>query len=248
MSQEYYMPRPVAPNEDWIARLLTISLWVSVAGLIMYGLFAYAFDDIAIIPESVQSVLVVIGSALIVAGAELNTPPTIVAIWRKIGRGQWNYFDLVICGLSLLGAIASILIVFSIRQPLLGETGWRSWAIAIGPLVLGVTVVIDYFGCAAELGLLRSEYDESMREWLTAKAEWDESHSIEPPVIEDTPIVGDKLSPEQAKSAILERWKQPDPPTYAEFAPVVGRSASMVGAYVRELRESGKLNGQGRHN
>jgi hypothetical protein len=240
------MPRPIEPSHDWIARLLTISLWVSVSGLVVYGLFAYAFDDIAIIPASVQSVLVVFGSALIVAGAELNTPPTLVAVFRKVGRNKHRSLDLMIAGLSLAGAIAAILILFSIRQRAFGESWWRRVMLDWGPIVLGVTVVIDYYGCAAELGLLRSEYDTEMREWLEAEQQWNESHADAQPVSEDQPVVGDKLSPEQAKSAILERWRQPNPPTYAEFAPVVGRSASMVGAYVRELRGEGKLNG--RHN
>lgn len=179
MNQPYYMPKPIEPSQDWIARLLGTSLVISVIGLSIYGLFAFAFDDIKIIPDAAQSVLVVIGSALIVIGAEMNTPPTLVAVWRKAGRGKATRMDYWICILSLIGGVAGVLIVFSIRQTLLGEDGWRAWTTAIGPLFVGVTIVIDYYGCAAELGLLRSDYDAEMREWLEAEQEWNQTHEIE---------------------------------------------------------------------
>ena len=192
---EYYMPQPIEPSRDWIARVLTFSLWVSVAGLIIYGAFAYAFDDIAIIPEPVQSVLVVIGSLLIVTGAELNTPPTLVAVFRKVGRGKQHWLDLAIGSLSLIGAIASILILFALRQPGFDGSRWRNGMLAWGPLALGITVVVDYFGSAAELGLLRAEYAEAMDQWLEDKRKWEESHALvsasEPPVSGDErPVVG----------------------------------------------------------
>ena len=182
MSQKYYMPRPVEPSQDWVGRLMSISLWVSVAGFVIYGLFAYAFEDIAIIPPVIQSMLVLLGSALIVTGAELNTPPTVVAVARKVGRGKDKNLDLVIASVSLVGAIAGALLMFALRQPNVSGVAWRQVVRNWGPLVIGVTVVIDYFGCASELGLLRSDYDTEMREWLEAEQDWNEAHGIEPEV------------------------------------------------------------------
>jgi len=159
---------------------MSVSLWISVAGFIVYGLFAYAFEDIAIIPPTVQSALVLAGSALIVTGAEVNTPPTIVAVARKYGRRKHQRLDLVIGCVSLAGAIAGALLMFALRQPNVQGIAWRQVVRNWGPLVIGVTVVIDYFGCAGELGLLRSDYDQEMREWLEAEQAWNEEHGIEP--------------------------------------------------------------------
>jgi len=182
MSNNYYMPRPIEPSRDWVGRLMSASLWISVAGFIVYGLFAYAFEDIAIIPPTVQSALVLVGSALIVTGAEVNTPPTIVAVARKYGRRKHQRLDLIIGCVSLAGAIAGALLMFALRQPNVQGIAWRQVVRNWGPLVIGVTVVIDYFGCASELGLLRSDYDIEMREWLEAEQEWNEAHGIEPEV------------------------------------------------------------------
>jgi len=182
MSNNYYMPRPIEPSRDWVGRLMSASLWISVAGFIVYGLFAYAFEDIAIIPPTVQSALVLAGSALIVTGAEVNTPPTIVAVARKFGRRKHQRLDLIIGCVSLAGAIAGALLMFALRQPNVQGIAWRQVVRNWGPLVIGVTVVIDYFGCASELGLLRSDYDIEMQEWLRAEQEWNEAHGIEPEV------------------------------------------------------------------
>ena len=192
MSQPYYMPKPVEPSRDWVGRLMSASLIVSVVGLAIYGLFAFAFGDVKVIPSAVQSWLVVIGSALIVTGAEMNTPAALVAVARKIGRKQQHWLDYVILAVSVIGGIAGVLIVFSSRQSALGENGWRAWALSWGPLFVGITVVLDYAGTSVELGLLRSEYDAEMSEWLEAEQEWNETHGIEAeqPVSEPWPTAG----------------------------------------------------------
>ena len=242
MNQPYYMPKPIEPSKDWIARLLGASLVISVIGLSIYGLFAFAFDDIEIIPDAVQSILVVIGSALIVVGAEMNTPPTLVAVWRKAGREKATWIDYTICTLSLIGGIAGVLVVFSIRQTLFGEDGWRAWTSAVGPLFVGVTIVIDYYGCAAELGLLRSDYDAEMREWLEAEQEWNQTHDVADEILPST-----QSTNEQIRDIVFAAYASDSPPTnYAEFGATIGKSASTVGYHVRALREAGKLNG--RHN
>ena len=239
MNNRYYMPKPIEPSQDWIARLLGASLVISVIGLSIYGLFAFAFDDIKIIPDAAQSVLVVVGSALIVVGAEMNTPPTVVAVWRKAGRGKATRMDYTICVLSLIGGIAGVLVVFSIRQPLLGEDGWRAWVSAVGPLFIGVTIVIDYYGCAAELGLLRSDYDAEMREWLEAEQAWNQSHDVVDEIAPST-----QPTNEQIRDIVFAAYASDNPPTnYAEFGATIGKSASTVGYHVRALREEGKLNG-----
>jgi len=182
MSNNYYMPRPVEPSKDWVGKLMSISLWVFAAGLAIYGLFALASDDIYVIPQVVQSWLVVIGSALITLGAEMNTPPTIVAVMRKIGRRQFHWLDCLIGALSLVGAMVGLWMVFAQRQEMNSATGWRAFVRDYGPILIGLTMIADYYGCGSELGLLRSDYDIEMQEWFRAEQEWNEAHGIEPEV------------------------------------------------------------------
>ena len=180
-AQSFPNLEPIKPNDDWIAPLLLVSLAVSTLGWIVYGVFALAFDDINAIPAEVQSVLVIIGSALIVAGAEMNTAPTVVAVFRKLGAGKAQNLDKWALVASLVGSIVSALIAFSIRQTRLGEIWWRALALSWGPLVAGIAIAADYYAAAAELGLMRSDYDREIRQWLTERAEWNETHGyVEP--------------------------------------------------------------------
>lgn len=186
MTEKYYMPEPIEPSRDWVGRLMTISLWVFAAGIAINSLFALAADDIYVIPRAVQSWLVIVGSGLIVIGAELNTPPTVVAVMRKVGRREAHWLDWLIGAISLIGAMVGLWMVFARRQELNSATGWRVFVRDYGPIVIGLTMVADYYGCASELGLLRSQYDAEMREWLEDKRKWEESHAS---VSEDDPTV-----------------------------------------------------------
>ena len=181
--QAFWKPRPVPPGEDWIAPLLKASLFVSTLGWIVYGVFALAFDDIAAIPAGVQSVLVIIGSALIVAGAEMNTAPTVVAVARKWGNGKAGKLDLGAFVVSLVGSITAGLIAFSIRQVRLGDSVWRVLALNWGPLVVGIAIAADFYAASVELGLLRSDYEREMEQWLEERRQWNEAHGIQAEVV-----------------------------------------------------------------
>lgn len=194
--QAFWKPEPVAPvapDKTWIARLLTTSLWVSGVGWAITGLFAFAFDDIRVIPILVQSWLVVIGSGLVVIGAEMNTGPTAVAVFRKLGNKSASRMDVQALVASLVGSVASILITFAIRQTRFGESWWRNLALSWGPLVAGIAVACDYYAASAELGLLKSDFERAMSEWFHAmevwlqeEQEWNEAHGIVPAVDRST--------------------------------------------------------------
>ena len=128
-AQPFPKLRPVPPNEDWIAPMLRWSGYVSMVGWIVYGVFALAFDDISVIPEELQSWLVILGSGLIVTGAEMNTFPMVVAVGRKWGAKKGNALDAVAFIVSLIGSVMAGLIAFSIRQTRLEESPWRVWAL-----------------------------------------------------------------------------------------------------------------------
>lgn len=192
MTQHFWKPEPIRPTEPertWIARTLRASLWVSFAGAAIYGLFAFAFDDIKIISPFVQSVMVIVGSALIVTGAELNTPPTVVAVCSKIGAGTASKLDIRALLVSLIGNGASMLIALSIRQTRFADSWWRHGMLAWGPLVAGLAVTGDYYAAASELGLLKADYLREMKTWLAEKetwlreeAEWNAAHGVQEPV------------------------------------------------------------------
>ena len=182
-AQAFPKLRPVPPDEDWIAPWLKWSGRVSTVGWIIYGIFALAFDDIAVIPAEVQSWLVILGSALIVTGAEMNTFPMVVAVARKWGAHKGQPLDVVAFCVSLIGSVTAGLIAFSIRQTRLGDSVWRVLALDVGPLVVGVAIAADFYAAAVELGLLRSDYDRDIEQWLADQAEWNESHHITEPVV-----------------------------------------------------------------
>lgn len=192
MTQAFWKPRPaepIAPEQGWIAKLLRWSLWISCAGWIVSSLFAYAFDDIKVIPDIVQSWMVIIGSGLVVTGAELNTAPMSVAVFTKVGAGNASKLDKRALAVSALGSMTSILIMFAIRQIRFGESWWRILALNWGPLIAGITVAADYYAASAELGLLKSDYKKElaawmvqMEAWLSEEVAWNEAHGIEEPV------------------------------------------------------------------
>ena len=185
MNQPFPKLRPVPPDEDWIAPWLTWSGRVSTVGWIVYGVFALAFDDIALIPPAWQSLLVILGSALIVTGAEMNTFPMVVAVARKWGAHKGQPLDVVAFTVSLIGSVVAGLIAFSIRQTRLGDSVWRVLALDWGPLVVGIAIAADFYAAAVELGLLRSDYDRDIEQWLAEQGEWNESHGYVPPVVTD---------------------------------------------------------------
>jgi hypothetical protein len=180
MTQPFWKPQPALPGEDWIAPWLKWSLRVSTIGWIIYGVFALAFDDIQVIHSTVQSWLVIIGSGLIVAGAEMNTGPTVVAVSRKWGAGKGQRLDAIAFIVSLIGSITAGLIAFSIRQTRLGETGWRALALDYGPLVVGVAIACDFYAAGVELGLLKADYEREMEQWLRDKRAWEQEHGTPP--------------------------------------------------------------------
>lgn len=192
MTQKFWRPQPVqptAPEQDWISRLLKLSIWVSCAGWIVYSLFAFSFDDIKIIPSLWQSILVIAGSVLIVTGAELNTGPMAVAVFGKVGAGTASKLDVRALIVSAIGSMVSVLITFSIRQTRFAESWWRVLALNWGPLIAGITVAADYYAASAELGLLKSDYEKAMdvwsakmETWYKEQLEWNEAHGIVEPL------------------------------------------------------------------
>lgn len=190
--QAFYKPQPIEPSRSWVARLLRWSLTVSVAGWAAYGLFAFAFADLSVIPAAVQSWMVIVGSALIVIGAESNTVPTCISALSKIGTDRVSGYDYAAFAASIGGTLCSVLITFSSRQAELTGTPWRAFALSIGPLIMGVTTALDFYGAALELALFKRDYEQAMEQWLEERQAWNKAHGIaQEPVIHRVAKVDD---------------------------------------------------------
>lgn len=187
MTQPFYKPRPIAPSDNRQMVGLRWSLWVSVAGWIVYGAFAYAFEDLGVIPAAVQSWMVLLGSLLIVGGAESNTIATTEAALSKIGTDRISRWDYTAVIASLVGGVCSPLILFATRQTEVAAW-WKQIAIQWGPLVLGLAGVADFYGAVTELALAKRDYVLDLGQWLEEEAAWNAERGIvEPPIVRESP-------------------------------------------------------------
>ena len=142
-----------------------IPLLASMLGFAFTGLFAFAFSDLGVIAAGTQSWLVIIGSTLIVWGAEANTPFTVIEVFRKILRHEHNAWDISALVASLTGTTINVLVTFASRQTLFGDSVWRVWALSWGPLLAGIAVTLDYYGGMIELGFLFGSYEIRLTEY-----------------------------------------------------------------------------------
>lgn len=164
--------KPVEPLRDWRVWILLGPIAVSVIGMVISGLFSFSFDSIAIISKDVQNWLVVIGSVLMVLGAEANTPGTFIEVFRKIFKGEtvtvWDYLAIT---LSAVGTLATLLIANAIRimvsENFNLDAAWVAFVITWMPLVAALAVGFDYYGALAESGSLFASYEKRMEVWLT---------------------------------------------------------------------------------
>lgn len=164
--------KPVEPLRDWRVWILLGPIAVSVIGMVISGLFSFSFDSIAIISKDVQNWLVVIGSILMVLGAEANTPGTFIEVFRKIFKGEnvtkWDYSAVT---LSAVGTVATLLIASAIRimvsENFNLDAAWVAFVITWMPLVASLSICLDYYGSLVEAGSLFASYERRMEVWLT---------------------------------------------------------------------------------
>jgi len=246
--QGFYKPRPIAPEDNRQMRGLRWSLRVSVAGWIVYGAFAYAFADVDIIPVAVLKAAVIIGSILIVAGAESNTIATTEAALSKIGTPRISKWDFAAVVSSLIGGICTPLITFSTRQPELAGTWWRQVAVNWGPLILGIAGVLDFYGAVTELALAKRDYVLDLGEWLVEQHQWNDEHGIiERPVVQLPAVDGPPMEPDERQAVVLRAMTAERPPSQKELALALDVSPTTIRRDVRALQDAGQLNGRGRH-
>lgn len=167
---QFWKPQPREPWRDWRMFSMLVPAIVSAVGFFITGIFAFAFSDIAVIAPGVQSWMVIIGSALIVFGAELNTPFTTIEVFRKILRKEHNDWDISALIVSLVGTMINLLVTFATRINL--PNTWQAFVLNWGPLLSGTAVTCDYYGAMVELGFLFGSFEMRMEKWLEERREW----------------------------------------------------------------------------
>ena len=80
----FWKPEPKRPKNDPFMWFILIPCLISALGWFVQGAFSFSFGDIKVIPDVIQSWLVVAGSTLIIFGAEINTPFVFVLAFGKI--------------------------------------------------------------------------------------------------------------------------------------------------------------------
>jgi hypothetical protein len=157
---------------------MLLPILVSASGFFVTGIFAFAFSDIAVIPAGTQSWMVIVGSALIVFGAELNTPFTTIEVFRKILRKESNSWDISALIVSLVGTMMNLLVTFASRISL--PNAWQWFVLNWGPLIAGFAVACDYYGALVELGFLFGSFEMRMESWLEDRQTYNQAHGLEP--------------------------------------------------------------------
>jgi hypothetical protein len=122
--------------------------------------------------------MVIVGSSLIIFGAELNTPFTIVEVFRKILRKEANDWDTSALISSLVGTMINLLVTFASRLVL--APIWRDVVLKWGPLLSGCAVACDYYGSMIELGFLFGSYELREEAWLNERRAWEEGQVDHP--------------------------------------------------------------------
>jgi len=166
----FYKEEPRRPWTDWRMFGMLVPILLSALGFFVTGLFAFTFEDIQVIPGPVQSWLVILGSGLIVFGAELNTPFTTIETFRKILRKEANGWDYSALVVSLVGTLANLLVTFSARLKVAAP--WTAWMLDWGPLLSGIAVACDYYGALVELGFLFGSFEIRKEAWLEERRAW----------------------------------------------------------------------------
>lgn len=174
MTNTFWKPQPREPWHDWRTYFIFVPIIISALGFFVTGIFAFAFSDINVIAASTQSWLVIVGSGLIVWGAEMNTPGTTVEVFRKVLRHEHNTWDISALVVSLVGTVINLLVTFASRLTL--DPSWRLFVLNWGPLLAGFSVACDYYGALVETGFLFGSYELRYTQWREEKSVWESAN------------------------------------------------------------------------
>ena len=171
---KFWKPEPKEPIQDFGMWSLLAPIVISALGFFVVGVFAFSFDAIEIIPQVWRDGFTIVGSAMVVFGAELNTPGTFVAVFKKWQKDKSaNVFDWSAVVLSGIGTCANLLVVFAIAimssDKFANNVPWLGWVLDWGPMIAAFAVACDYYGSLIELGFLFGAFELRKEKWLEEK-------------------------------------------------------------------------------
>jgi hypothetical protein len=189
--------KPEPRQHSLLTYSLIIPIVASVLGFFIVGIFAFAFDSINVLSEPIRDWITVFGSALVILGAEANTPGTFVAVFKRLYKNEnVNFFDWSAITLSGIGTLANMLIVIAILIDASSteRIQWVSSVLVWMPLVAGFAVSCDYYGSLIELGFHIGSFEKRYEQWLEEKREYEQDLSaadIHEPLAELHNAIGD---------------------------------------------------------
>lgn len=261
---DFYLDKPKMLG--WRGLSLLIPACFSAIGFFAFAVLGFGFTELATLPETFRTALVLVGAFSLAFGGEIGTLSNTVEIFRKNGQATvWDWTALVI---SVLSTLASFLLAFS---ALLGATaGWSDWLLLYGPVLIGLLAALDSYGGFVEFGLYLSTYDERMKTWRLAfeqykrdeytfareqaKASTTEETSTNHAQAESTleqartaKAVKDSANKETRIAALLDAFSQDSYASVTRLAKELGTSRTTVYNYLDELEGRGAIrkNGKG---
>jgi hypothetical protein len=247
---QFLKPKPIEPLRDWRTYSLMVPILSSTIGACIFTTLAFSFTELASLPQSFRTALVIIGAFTVGIGSTFGSAASGIEIYRKVYAKTAIVWDWIALSVSTLTTVGGFALGFAALLGAASVTGWARLVQMWGPLVLGALVSLDGLGDIVELGGLFGSYEVRLLRWEDERHQWDASHADAPklPITKAQSITEpDELTPGQIKAAVLAAYTSTNPPTsYADFGETIGKAPSTVGYYVRQLRDEGKLNG--RHN
>lgn len=147
---------------------LLIPAIASSVGFFCFAVLAYSFTELATLPQTFRTALVLGGAFCLAFGSEIGTLSNIVEVYRK-GETlkRWDKATLIISIMSTCGAF-----VLSFAELLGVNASWGSMVKSYGPIVLGLLAGLDGYTGFAEFGLYLNTFDRRMKQYQTQFEQW----------------------------------------------------------------------------
>jgi len=150
---------------DYRALSLVIPASASALGFFCFGVLAFSFTELSLLPPDFRTALVLVGAFALAFGAEVGTLASVVEIYRKGERlGRWDQLALVVSVAATFGAF-----LLSWAELLGAKATWGATERLYGPVALGLLAALDSYGGFMEFGLYLSRKDA---EAAAQRARW----------------------------------------------------------------------------
>lgn len=189
MNERFLKPKPIEPLRDWRTYSLIVPILSSTIGACIFTTLAFSFTELATLPQSFRTALVIVGAFTVGIGSTFGSAASGIEIYRKVYARTAIVWDWIALSVSTLTTVGGFALGFAALLGAASVTGWARLVQMWGPLVLGALVSLDGLGDIVELGGLFGSFELRLERWENDRQEWAKAHGIEPPVSEDAPVV-----------------------------------------------------------